>query len=108
MRFRQRELRLPLGETGGLRLPLLACAGDDKAAPLAPHPPPAMPLLAELSMREREVLRLMAQGLSNAAIAEQIGLSEHTIKRHAANILSKLCQPTRAAAASLAARAGLI
>ena len=107
-RFRERELRLPLSETGGMRLPLLAFAGDEMAATPAPQGLPAAPLLAELSARERDVLRLMAQGLSNPAIGERFGLSEHTIKRHVANILSKLGQPTRAAAASLAARAGLI
>ncbi len=108
LRFRERELRLPLGETGGMRLPLLACAGDEKAAPSARQGAAAMPLPATLSEREQEVLRLMAQGLSNAKIAERLRLSEHTIKRHTTNILSKLGQPTRAAAASLAARAGLI
>lgn len=108
LRFRERELRLPLSETGGMRLPLLAFAGDEMAATPAPQGLPAAPLLAELSARERDVLRLMAQGLSNPAIGERFGLSEHTIKRHVANILSKLGQPTRAAAASLAARAGLI
>jgi DNA-binding CsgD family transcriptional regulator len=54
-----------------------------------------------LSAREREVLELVAKGLSNAAIAERLGLSEHTAKRHVANILLKLDLRTRAAAAAL-------
>ena len=65
------------------------------------------PAARELSGREREVLCLVARGLSNAAIADALGLSEHTVKRHVANILDKLDLPTRAAAAAAAARAGL-
>jgi DNA-binding NarL/FixJ family response regulator len=42
--------------------------------------------------------------LSNPDIAVQLGLSEHTIKRHVANILLKLDLPTRTAAAALVAR----
>ena len=53
-----------------------------------------------LSAREREVLELVAKGLSNAVIAERLRLSGHTVKRHVANILLKLDLPTRAAAAA--------
>jgi pimeloyl-ACP methyl ester carboxylesterase/DNA-binding CsgD family transcriptional regulator len=60
--------------------------------------------LGALSVREREVLELVADGLSNAAIAEQLDLSEHTAKRHVANILVKLDLPTRTAAAAMMAR----
>lgn len=60
--------------------------------------------LGVLSPREREVLALVADGLSNPHIAVQLGLSEHTVKRHVANILLKLELPTRTAAAGLAAR----
>jgi pimeloyl-ACP methyl ester carboxylesterase/DNA-binding CsgD family transcriptional regulator len=59
------------------------------------------PGLDALSGREREVLRLVAEGLSNAAIAQRLRLSDHTVKRHVANILLKLDLPTRAAAAAL-------
>lgn len=59
--------------------------------------------LGELSAREREVLGLVAQGLSDAQIAERLVISPHTVHRHVANILAKLRLPTRAAAA---ARAG--
>jgi pimeloyl-ACP methyl ester carboxylesterase/DNA-binding CsgD family transcriptional regulator len=62
------------------------------------------PQLDALSAREREVLALVADGLSNAAIAASLRLSEHTVKRHVANILLKLDLPTRAAAAALAGR----
>jgi pimeloyl-ACP methyl ester carboxylesterase/DNA-binding NarL/FixJ family response regulator len=62
------------------------------------------PHLDVLSAREREVLRHVADGLSNGAIAKALRLSEHTVKRHVANILLKLDLPTRAAAAALIGR----
>jgi pimeloyl-ACP methyl ester carboxylesterase/DNA-binding CsgD family transcriptional regulator len=61
-----------------------------------------------LSRRETEVLRLVAAGLSNREIASSLVLSEHTVHRHVANILRKLAQSSRAAAAAHAARAGII
>jgi DNA-binding NarL/FixJ family response regulator len=57
-----------------------------------------------LSARETEVLALVTGGLSNAAVAEKLGISEHTVKRHVANILQKLDLPSRAAAAAFYAR----
>jgi ATP/maltotriose-dependent transcriptional regulator MalT len=63
---------------------------------------------AALSPRELEVLQLVAQGLSNPEIAEQLVLSEHTVHRHLANILHKLDLPTRAAAAAWGARTGVV
>ncbi|HEY2231369.1 MAG TPA: alpha/beta fold hydrolase [Xanthobacteraceae bacterium] len=62
------------------------------------------PNLEALTAREREVLALVAEGRSNAAIAQRLQLSEHTAKRHVANILLKLDLPTRAAAAALVGR----
>jgi pimeloyl-ACP methyl ester carboxylesterase/DNA-binding CsgD family transcriptional regulator len=62
------------------------------------------PNLEALTAREREVLALVAEGCSNAAIAQRLQLSEHTAKRHVANILLKLDLPTRAAAAALVGR----
>jgi pimeloyl-ACP methyl ester carboxylesterase/DNA-binding CsgD family transcriptional regulator len=64
--------------------------------------------LGELSAREREVLGLVAQGLSDAQIAERLVISPHTVHRHVANILAKLGLPTRAAAAAAAARVGML
>jgi len=64
--------------------------------------------VGELSAREREVLHLVAEGLSDADIAERLVLSPHTIHRHVANIRRKLGLPSRSAAAAAAARAGLI
>jgi len=61
-----------------------------------------------LTARETEVLRLVSTGMSNREIASTLVLSEHTVHRHVANILRKLSQSTRAAAATHAARAGII
>ena len=60
-----------------------------------------------LTSREREVLDLVADGLSNAAIAQRLRLSDHTVKRHVANILLKLDLTSRTAAAAFAAHHGL-
>jgi adenylate cyclase len=97
---------------------LRVAAGDLASAHSAPAggamPPypaaekPDLPAsLDALTEREREVLRLVANGLSNAGIADKLTLSEHTVKRHVANILTKLDLPTRAAATALAVRHGL-
>jgi ATP/maltotriose-dependent transcriptional regulator MalT len=61
-----------------------------------------------LTKRELEVLRLVAGGLSNQTIAERLFVSDHTVHRHLANILSKLSVSTRAAAVAQAARRGLL
>jgi DNA-binding CsgD family transcriptional regulator len=72
---------------------------------LEPHARVARaPNLEALTAREREVLALVAEGRSNASIAQRLQLSEHTVKRHVANILLKLDLPTRAAAAALVGR----
>ncbi len=67
-----------------------------------------LPAINVLTARECEVLRLVATGLSNSRIADQLALSEHTVKRHVANILTKLDLPTRAAAVAEAARLGML
>ena len=60
-----------------------------------------------LTPRERDVLKLVAQGLSNSDIARRLVLSEHTVHRHLANILHKLGLSSRAAAAAWGVRSGL-
>ena len=54
-----------------------------------------------LSSRERDVIELAAHGYSNRQIAAELFISEFTVKRHVHNILAKLGQPSRAAAASV-------
>ena len=61
-----------------------------------------------LTPRELDVLKLVAQGLSNPDIAQRLFLSEHTIHRHLANILRKLGLSSRAAAAAWGVRTGLV
>jgi DNA-binding CsgD family transcriptional regulator len=84
----------------------LYVANNEAAHRPAPLPAPDS-ALDMLSPRERQVLRLIAAGHTNQAIAVELTLSEHTVKRHVANVLTKLDLPTRAAAAALAARVGL-
>jgi DNA-binding CsgD family transcriptional regulator len=76
---------------------------------LKPHGPigPAAKL-GRLTPREIEVLRLVAQGLSDKESAARLKLSEHTIHRHVGNILTKTGLPSRAAAVAQAARSGLL
>ena len=61
-----------------------------------------------LTPREIDVLKLVAQGLSNPDIAKRLVLSEHTVHRHLANILRKLSLSSRAAATAWAVRNGLV
>lgn len=65
-------------------------------------------LMTQLSERELDVLRLIAQGLTNAAIAEACTISEKTVKKHVSNILSKLHLLDRTQAAVLAWQQGLM
>lgn len=75
---------------------------------LGDRPEPAAADGSPLSRRETEVLRLIASGLTNRDIASSLVLSEHTVHRHVANILRKLSQSSRTAAAAQATRVGLI
>jgi NarL family two-component system response regulator LiaR len=62
----------------------------------------------ELSERELEVLKLIADGMSNAEMAAKLVLSEKTIKGHVSNILSKLHLADRTQAAVYAWREGIV
>lgn len=66
------------------------------------------PLDSDLSEREVEVLRLIAEGRSNTEISERLVISEHTVKRHVSNILSKLHLADRTQAAVYAWREGMV
>lgn len=70
-------------------------------APTRPEPFP------ELTARERELLDLIAQGWSNARIAQHCTLSQKTVRNHVSNILGKLSLPDRSQAIVHARRAGL-
>jgi DNA-binding NarL/FixJ family response regulator len=75
-------------------------------AATTPHPAaePATPLTA----RELEVLRMLAEGAANKNIAWKLGISEHTVKFHVAQILAKLNAGTRTEAVTVGIRHGLI
>ena len=62
----------------------------------------APPDVHGLTARELQVLRLVAAGATNKAIAAELVLSERTVDRHVSNILMKLRVPTRAAATAFA------
>ena len=65
-------------------------------------------LISQLSDREREVLRLLATGLSNTEIAQTLFLSEGTVKNYVSTLFSKLGVADRTQAAILAIRAGFV
>jgi DNA-binding NarL/FixJ family response regulator len=62
----------------------------------------------ELTEREAEVLRLLAQGQANKEIARSLNISEKTVKVHVSNILSKLGVQSRTQATLYAIRVGLV
>src|SRR5882762_1187196 len=64
--------------------------------------------LEELTPREIEVLRLMAEGFGNKEIASRLGISDHTVKFHISSILGKLGAASRTEAVTLGIRMGMI
>jgi DNA-binding NarL/FixJ family response regulator len=80
---------------------------------LAPALRPGLPIpdsdpVEPLTPREQEVLQLVAEGLSNRAIAHQLTISEHTVKFHVNAIMTKLDAQSRTEAVVRATRLGLI
>jgi len=72
------------------------------------HPRTEVEMIEPLTAREREVLRLLASGLTNKEIAQRLGVTDHTIKFHVNGILGKLGAATRTEAVVEAARRGII
>ena len=87
--------------------PLLAGRVIDEFQRLAEQKEEMRRVFAELSHREVEVLRLIAKGRTNKAIAEELFLSEKTVKNHVSNILRKLEVNSRTEAAILAVQTGI-
>lgn len=96
---------LALAEGGALVSPHLARDLVDAFQRLMPHEEDAT--TARLTAREREILGLVGQGLSNQEIADRLVIAENTVKVHLRNILDKLQVHSRAHAAAIAAQAGL-
>jgi len=63
---------------------------------------------SDLTVRQLEILALMAEGLTNNEIADRLYLSPYTVRNHVSEILSKLGTSTRTEAAALAVRLGLV
>jgi two-component system, NarL family, nitrate/nitrite response regulator NarL len=84
------------------------CVFDPALSPLRASPRAALPGPDALTPREREVLALVAEGLSNKAIAERLDISEHTAKFHVNAVLAKLGVQRRTEAIVRAARLGLV
>jgi DNA-binding NarL/FixJ family response regulator len=95
-----------VADGGSLFAPAVTRRLIERFAGAAPQEPP--PALADLTPRELEVLRLLARGLSNAEIASELVLSEHTAKTHVAHILGKLDLRDRVQAVVFAYESGIV
>lgn len=85
-----------------------APAPTSAAEPAAVPEPSPTPEAGALSARQREILALLAAGLSNKEIARELVVSENTIKTHLANLYAKLGVGRRTEALAVARRQGLI
>lgn len=97
------RLRQLLSSVEGLRL-----AAEGEASELVLSSAPAPTAAPVLSRREREVLMLLAEGLSNKEIARQLGISLDTAKFHVGRVIDKLDATGRTDAVAHAARLGVI
>ena len=73
-----------------------------------PRQPPTTPPIESLTGREESILRLLAEGKTNKAIADRLGFAEVTVKKHVQEIIAKLYASDRTHAAIIAMRLGVI
>jgi DNA-binding NarL/FixJ family response regulator len=92
----------------GLIAPAVTRSVIEEFVRRSPAPAPPSPVLDELTSREREVLELLARGLTNAEIADRLVVSGGTVKTHVAHVLSKLGLRDRIQAVILAYECGLV
>jgi DNA-binding CsgD family transcriptional regulator len=112
-RLRQALARLPLEIVGEAETIEWARAQDARADAFVVAAVPTVArdrerLPEPLTSREIEVLHLLAEGLSNKAIAGRLGISDQTVKFHVASVYGKLGAVNRTDAVRLAVRRGLI
>ncbi len=87
---------------------LLVLDASQRALLVSPADPPVSELLEPLTPREEDVLALLADGLTNRAIARQLAISENTVKFHVQSLLGKLDAQSRTEAVVRATRLGLL
>ena len=106
---RQSEARELLAALEAVAAGLVVLDGSlrDAPAPVTASSPGTARAEA-LTARERQVLGMLASGLSNRRIAERLGISENTVKAHVAAVLAKLGAATRTEAVTLGVRLGLV
>lgn len=87
---------------------LLAPASTRRLIEQFARPPDDTPALAELTAREQDVIRLLARGLTNAEIADQLVVEPSTVKSHVASLLTKLGLRDRVQAVVYAYESGIV
>jgi DNA-binding NarL/FixJ family response regulator len=97
-----------VGEASTLSAGRVAASASNAYVLLVPLSDDEEPLVEPLTLRETQVLELLADGLSNKAIASALGVSDETVKFHLASIFGKLGASNRTDAVRLALRHGLV
>jgi LuxR family maltose regulon positive regulatory protein len=108
LRLDRRDPAAREAATAAATFSTLGASRDAEAATQLLGEAKGKPARSPLTRRELDVLRLVAQGSSDREAATRLGLSEHTVHRHVANILTKTGQRSRTAAVAYAAKHDLL